>query len=454
MDIMAKKFSKTYVSRRSFIGTAAASAFTFNFFPKRVFGANDRIAFAGIGVGGKGSGDIDQAGNLGDVVALCDIDLTKLDAKGEKFAKAKKYKDFRKMLEEMHTEIDAVTISTPDHMHAPAGLLAMSLGKHVYCQKPLTHSVYEARRMGQVARQYKVATQMGNQGTASDGLRRGVEVIQSGAIGAVREVHVWTNRPVWPQAPSITARPNETPAIPNHVDWHLFLGVAPDRPYHNAYHPFKWRGWWDFGTGAIGDMSCHTANLAFMALNLGHPLSVEALDHGPINEETFPAWATTKTEFGARGAMPPLSYYWYEGKFPDGKKNLPPMDLFHGEKPTNSGSIIVGDKGILYSPNDYGSSWKLLPGDDFNDYEAPDAWIPRIGGGDQAMKNEWVEAMRGGKPALSNFDYASQMTESILLGNAALKAGGRIEWDSTRLQAKNMDISDIIQREYRPGWMA
>ena len=287
---MKKTYSKTYVSRRSFLGTASASAFAFNFFPKSVFGANERIAFAGIGVGGKGSGDIDQAGNLGDVVAICDIDLGHLDAKAQKFPKAKKYKDFRKMLEEMHTEIDAVTISTPDHTHAPAGLMAMSLGKHVYCQKPLTHSVYEARRMGQAARQYNVTTQMGNQGTASDGLRKGVEVIQSGAIGPVREVHVWTNRPVWPQAPSITARPPEAMAVPNHVDWYLFLGPAPDRPYHNAYHPFKWRGWWDFGTGAIGDMSCHTANLAFMALKLGHPLSIEALDHGPINQETFPAW--------------------------------------------------------------------------------------------------------------------------------------------------------------------
>ena len=229
---MKKTYSKTYVSRRSFLGTASASAFAFNFFPKSVFGANDRIAFAGIGVGGKGSGDIDQAGNLGDVVAICDIDLGHLDAKAQKFPKAKKYKDFRKMLEEMHTEIDAVTISTPDHTHAPAGLMAMSLGKHVYCQKPLTHSVYEARRMGQAARQYNVTTQMGNQGTASDGLRKGVEVIQSGAIGPVREVHVWTNRPVWPQAPSITARPPEAMAVPNHVDWYLFLGPAPDRPYH------------------------------------------------------------------------------------------------------------------------------------------------------------------------------------------------------------------------------
>lgn len=357
------------------------------------------------------------------------------------------------MLEEMHTEIDAVTISTPDHTHAPAGLMAMSLGKHVYCQKPLTHSIYEARRMGQVARQYKVATQMGNQGTASDGLRQGVEVIQSGAIGAVREVHVWTNRPVWPQSPDITARPAESMAVPNHVDWYLFLGPAPDRPYHNAYHPFKWRGWWDFGTGAIGDMSCHTANLAFMALRLGHPLSIEALDHGPINQETFPAWATTRTEFGARGTMPPVSYFWYEGKYPDGKKNLPPKELFHGQKPTDSGSLLVGDKGVLYSPNDYGSDWKLLPEGDFKDFQAPEAWIPRIGGGDQAMKNEWVEAMKGGKPAMSNFDYASQMTEAILLGNAALKVDSKIQWDSTHLKATNMDISDLIQREYRPGWM-
>ncbi|HAW01680.1 MAG TPA: dehydrogenase [Verrucomicrobiales bacterium] len=442
---------------------AATTAGLVSFGATRLAGvsANHKLNIAAIGVGGMGAGNIEKSSNE-NIVALCDVDFKRGAETFNRHPKARRFKDFRVMFDKMEKEIDAVIIATPDHTHAVATMEAMRRGKHVYTQKPLTHSIGEARQLTEAARRYGVETQMGNQGHSSSGARQTVEWIQAGVIGEVREVHCWSDRPLrgtrfekklyWPQG--IAKRSMSHQTVPDTLDWDLWLGPAPFREYQPDYVPFNWRGWWDFGTGAIGDMSCHTANLAFMALNLGHPLSVEALDHGPINEETFPAWATTKTEFGARGAMPPLSYYWYEGKFPDGKKNLPPMDLFHGEKPTNSGSIIVGDKGILYSPNDYGSSWKLLPGDDFKDYEAPDAWIPRIGGGDQAMKNEWVEAMRGGKPALSNFDYASQMTESILLGNAALKAGGRIEWDSTRLQAKNMDISDIIQREYRPGWMA
>ncbi|HCZ05100.1 MAG TPA: oxidoreductase [Verrucomicrobiales bacterium] len=441
---MAKKFSKTYVSRRSFIGTAAASAFTFNFFPKRVFGANDRIAFAGIGVGGKGSGDIDQAGNLGDVVALCDIDLTKLDAKGEKFAKAKKYKDFRKMLEEMHTEIDAVTISTPDHMHAPAGLLAMSLGKHVYCQKPLTHSVYEARRMGQVARQYKVATQMGNQGTASDGLRRGVEVIQSGAIGAVREVHVWTNRPVWPQAPSITARPNETPAIPNHVDWHLFLGVAPDRPYHNAYHPFKWRGWWDFGTGALGDMGCHIIDHPYWALKLGYPDSVEA-SSTHVHAETAPLASLVTYQFPAREGLPPVRLIWYDG----GIKPPRPEELKPEDDWPVDGVLYVGERGKIMHKS-HGGKPTLLPLSRMDGFQRPDETLPRVKG---SHEQNWIDACKGMGAACSHFDYSGPLTEVVLLGNLAIRTEGHLLWDGPNMRVTNNEVANQwVQRAYRTGW--
>ena len=274
----------------------------------------------------------------------------------------------------MGSKIDAVTVSTPDHHHAPAAVMAMRLGKHVYCQKPLTHSVWEARLMRETAREKGVCTQMGNQGTANPGLRRGVEIIRSGAIGEIREVHVWTNRPFkyWKQAPDIVARPKETPGIPNHIHWYEFLGPAPDRPYHPVYHPHNWRGWWDFGTGSLGDMACHTTNLAFMSLKLGLPTRVSA-QSGEINSETYPAWATITYEFPARGDLPPVKLTWTEGA-KDGKRNLPSADLFPpGFNYSDSGSLFIGSKGKLYSPSDNGADQILLPEAEFKDYKAPDA---------------------------------------------------------------------------------
>jgi predicted dehydrogenase len=448
---MSTKFHKTY-SRRQFLTTSALSTLGITYLPRRVWGANERLRFAGIGVGGKGSSDIDHAGNLGDVVAICDADDNPLNAKGEKFPKAKKFHDFRKMLEQMGNEIDAVTISTPDHTHAPAALQAIRMGKHVYVQKPLTHTVHEARVLGEAARKHKVATQMGNQGTAANGFRQAIEVLQSGAIGQVREVHVWTNRPVWPQSPEITGRPQETPPIPPHVHWDLFLGPASWRPYHPAYHPFKWRGWWDFGTGALGDMACHTANMAFMALKLGSPTSISA-ENEPLNPETFPGWATITFEFPARWELAPVKFVWYEGKLPNGEKNLPPKDLLYGQEPPGSGSLLVGDKGTLYSPNDYGASFKLFPEADFNGYQPPAPWITRNGKGDQGMKDEWVEMIKGGRPAFSNFDYASLLTETILLGNVAMQAGKKIEWDGANLRSPNCpEAAQFVTKEYRQGW--
>jgi predicted dehydrogenase len=448
---MPRKLIKVY-SRRQFISTAAASTLAFNYLPRRIWGANDRLRFAGIGVGGKGSSDIDHAGKLGDVAAICDIDEARLQTKAGQFTQARKFYDFREMLERMENEIDAVTISTADHTHAPAAAMAMRMGKHVYVQKPLTHTVREARLLTELARRHKVATQMGNQGTAADGFRQAIEVVQSGVIGQVREVHVWTNRPVWPQAPDITARPEETPSIPAHVNWDLFLGPAPWRPYHRAYHPFNWRGWWDFGTGALGDMACHTANMAFMALKLGHPISVSA-ENGPLNPETFPAWATITFEFPARWELAPVKFVWYEGKFQDGAKNLPPAELFHGEEPPGSGSLLVGDKGILYSPNDYGAQFILFPKNEFQGYQPPAPWLPRNGKGDLGMKEEWVAAIKGGRPAFSNFDYAGLLTETILLGNVAMLAGRKIEWDGPNLRSPNCpEAAHFVTKEYRRGW--
>jgi len=452
---MSRKTLIRNYSRRQFIGAGAASALAITYLPSRVFGANERLAFAGIGIGGKGGGDIGQAGGMGDVVALCDIDPRRGGGSFNKFGKAKKYTDYRKMLEEMGKSIDACTVSTPDHNHAPAALRAIRQGIHVYVQKPLTHTVFEARQMRLEAKKHKVCTQMGNQGTASTGLREGVEAMQSGVLGDLKEVHVWTNRPVWPQAPGITKRLPEQP-VPDHIDWDSFIGPAPMRPYNGGYHPFKWRGWWDYGTGALGDMACHTANLAYMGVQLTQPDWVEPITVGPLNPETYPGWAIIKMNFPAIKGRGKVTFNWYEGK-EDGKKKLPPKDLFHGIKPSNSGSLVVGTKGILYSPNDYGSSWKLLPargGKDAPQYQKVKPTLPRNNGGDGGMKREWVEAIRKNKPeiALSNFDYGANLTEAILLGNVAMKVGAGFEWNAANLSSPNKSVAQHVTKEYRKGW--
>jgi predicted dehydrogenase len=448
--------------------------------------ANEKLNIACIGVGGKGSSDVDHCGQLANIVALCDIDDNVLDKKAARFPKAKKYHDYRKMLEEMDKQIDAVTVSTPDHTHAPASIMAMRQGKHVYCQKPLTHTVHEARLMRETAAQYKVATQMGNQGTAENGLRRAVEIIRAGVIGPVREVHVWTNRPIWPQGADAILRVGAareaamaalhgsgsgslhgTP-VPEHVHWDLFLGTAPARPYDPIYHPFSWRGWWDFGTGALGDMACHTANMAFMALKLGYPTSITA-ESGYINPETYPDWARIHFEFPAREEMPPVKLTWYEGQ-QSGRRVLPPAHLYQGQTLTDSGSLLVGDKGVLFSPNDYGAKYILLPEKEFADYKGPDETLPRNGKGDFGMKKEWIDAIHGGPPAVSNFGYAGMLTETILLGNLAMRAGkpvevestGRrrklgarkIEWDGPNMRATNTsEAAQYIHPEYRKGFV-
>jgi predicted dehydrogenase len=451
---MRPTFTKNY-SRRVFLGSSAATAFGFMFVPSRVFGANDRLRFAGIGIGGKGSGDIDQAARHGDVVAITDCDEHSIEAKLKKFPNAKPFHDWREMFDKMAGQIDACTISTPDNVHAVAAAAAIKRGIHVYVQKPLAHDVGECRWLLELSRKHKVITQMGNQGTATDGLRRGVEVIRDGALGKVYEVHVWTNRPVWPQSPEIVSRPSDTPPVPDYLHWEQFIGPAPMRPYHPAYHPFKWRGWQDFGTGALGDMGCHTANLPFMALQLQYPNRISAV-HEALNPETYPAWAKVEYQFPARGVQPPVRLVWYEGHFPDGRKVLPPTELFLGQKPSDSGSLIIGDKGTLYSAHDYGGKWVLLPEKNYEGYQGPAKSLPRAGkdDNDQAQKDEWVAGIKGGPLPLSNFEYASLLAETILLGNIACKVPEPLEWDGARLRFKNSKAADaLLHRNYRPGWV-
>jgi predicted dehydrogenase len=433
--------------------------------------ANGKLNIACIGVGGKGRGDTDQAGKIGQVVALCDIDEKTLDTKARDVPDAAKIVDYREMFAKMGDKIDAVTVSTPDHTHYPASAMAIKLKKHVHCQKPLTHSVWEARQLRELANKYGVCTQMGNQGTASDGLRQGVEILRSGAIGPIREVHVWTNRPQWPQGTDAIfqigpARDAALAALhgryvtgsratpPKHVHWDLFLGSAPEREYAPVYHPFKWRGWWDFGTGAVGDMGCHTANLAFMALKLGHPTKVSA-ESGDINPETYPTWARITFEFPERETMPPVKFVWYEGINAREGRVLPPAHLIHGKQFSPSGSLLVGDKGVLFSPNDYGEKYYLLPEENFKGYQPPARTLPRLGKGNMGMKEEWARAIRENKPAIamSNFNYAALLTETILLGNVAMRVGKPIEWDGPNLQVTNApEAAKYIKTEVRKGW--
>ena len=459
----------TPITRRRAIqaGTAAGLGYLFTAPAgslSRVYGAADRLRVAGIGVGGKGSSDIEQAGKVMDVVALCDIDDDRLGQRAKTWPSAKTFYDYRRLYDQMAKDIDAVVVSTADHSHAVAAVLAMRAGKHVYCQKPLTHTVHEARVLREVAAKTGVCTQMGNQGSALNGLRRGVELVRGGLLGVVKEAHVWTNRPAhyWKQSPDIVARPKDNPPVPKTVHWDEWLGPAAVRPYHRAYHPHDWRAYWDFGTGALGDMACHTANLTFRALKLDAPTAVVA-EAGEINPETYPAWGKIQYTFPARGDLAGCTLHWYEGKR-DGKRVLPPEELLAkllkpGEKLADSGSILVGDKGILFSPNDYGARFRLTPDAAFVGVQTakPEKETPGTDKDEDAyMKKEWADAIRAGKPALasSNFDYAGRLTEAMLLGNIAVRfAGQKLEWDAPKLAFANSPAATkLVSKEYRKGW--
>ena len=444
------------ITRRRFVGTAAASAFAFTYVPSRVFGANERLNVAGIGVGGKGASDVGGAADAGcNIVALCDVDENRAAATFKRFPNAKRYSDFRVMLEQQK-DIDAVTVSTPDHVHAPASIMAMRMGKHVYCQKPLTHSVYEARLMAETAKQYGVATQMGNQAHAGEPIRRGVELVRAGIIGKVHEVHTWTNRPIWPQGMQIKPPAKQ---VPSTLDWDLWLGPASWREYSDAYVPFKWRGWWDFGTGALGDMACHIMDMAFWSLQLQHPISVEAEFDGNTAESP-PFWSNITYQFPARGDQPPVKLVWHDGYTgPDRSKdpqNFPPADVLEGQNPKAFGTVLIGEKGKMFFSRSGGSgqnrrrtNWLITPPSIAEDFEPPKKTIPRVENEDV----EWVQACKGGPAALSNFSYSGPFTEMVLLGNVAIRAGKKILWDGENLKATNAPEADpLIRREYRRGW--
>jgi predicted dehydrogenase len=443
---------KKKISRRDFMSAAAAVA-AFTVVPRHVLGGrrhippSEKLNIAGIGVAGRGGGVL-QGVESQNIVALCDVDWGHAAGAFRRYPKAKKYRDFRKMLDEEEKNIDAVTVATPDHIHAVASMAAIKRGKHVYCEKPLTHSVYEARMLAQAAREYKVATQMGNQGQASEGTRLMCECIWDGAIGPVREAHVWTDRPLrglnavyWPQG---VDRPKDTPKVPDGLDWDLWLGPAPERPYHPAYVPFKWRGWWDFGTGALGDIGCHSLDPVFRALKLGAPTSVEA-SCTLVNKETYPVASVVRYQFPARGDMPPVKVTWYDG----GMRPPRPDELEDGRRIGTGGHLFVGDKGKMLGE-------RLIPQSRMSEYGKPPQMIPRSPG----HFVEWIEACKGGKPAGSNFDHAGPLAEAVLLGNVALRPEvkenmnrTKLLWDGPNMKITNVpEANQFLRREYRDGW--
>ena len=434
-------------SRREFLKISAAAGVGFwtasTGQPVLSDSANEQIQYACIGVGGKGDSDSSECGRTGQIVAICDVDKKKLEKKAGQFPDAKKYFDYRTMLDEMGDKVDAVTVSTPDHNHAPAAATALRMNKHCFVQKPMTHTIYEARVLGDLARENGVATIMGNQGTANAALRKAAAVIQKGTLGKVTEVHVWTDRPLWPQG---VDTPNVKPPIPKWLHWDEWIGPAPFRPYSPSYHPANWRGFWDFGTGALGDMACHTVNMPFMALELKNPTSIQAETSGH-DGNSYPSWSVINFDFPELHGRPPVRFTWYDG----GKR--PAEHYFPGIKKINiAGCLVVGENGTLYSPGDYADSYQLL-GDLEESREVEFEESP-------GHFNEWVRAIHGGPPAVSNFsDYAGPLTENILLGNLAVWAaadgkGKKVVWDAANLVPANApELTNLVKKEYRDGYV-
>jgi predicted dehydrogenase len=408
-----------------------------------------------------GGGDIATLTKLGaSYAALCDVDPSRAAGSFRAHPDARQYKDFREMLDKEAKNIDAVSVGTPDHTHAVAAMAAIKAGKHVYVQKPLTHTLYECRELTKAALAAKVMTSMGNQGHASEGSRLTNEWIQAGIIGEVREVHVWSDRAgkLWKQG---IDRPKETPPVPETLDWDLWLGPIRQRPYHPAYAPFGWRGWWDFGTGALGDMGCHIIDHPVWALKLGAPLSVEAttthdgtlLPNDRFNFETFPIAAVVTYQFPSRdhgpsgdhGKLPPVTMTWYDG----GLMPPTPAEMTGGEKLPGNGVLYVGNRGKMYHSS-HGGMPRLLPASLHEQAQLVAKTMARSPG----HYEEWYQACKTGVQPVDHFGYSGPMTETVLLGVLAMRRpGSRLEWDSENLKVKNLpELNGYVHTEYRQGW--
>jgi len=430
-----------HVNRREFISRCSLAAGGFwvagSCAQAQSRSPNEKLNLGIIGVSSRGAANM-KAVSGENIAALCDVNESHLAIAAEKFPRAKTYIDWRKLLDQK--DLDAVVVSTAEHTHAPASLRAMKQGQHVYCEKPLAHSVHEARLMRETYKQSKVATQMGTQIHATENYRRVVELVQSGAIGPVREVHVWVDQAIQ----GTRERPAETVPVPPELHWDLWLGPAPERPYHPCYferRSLSWQNWWDFGNGALGDMGSHTIDLPFWALDLRAPTTIEAEGPLPVRSETYPDYLIVRWEHPARGSRPPLKLTWYDGhQFPP---SPPGIDL----TTWHLGIMFVGDKGTLLA--NY-SKWILLPESEFKNFQPPQPSIaPSLG-----QHEEWLQACKTGTPTLCNFDYSGALVEHNLLGTVAFRVGKKLEWDAEKLQARNCPEADkLLRPPHREGWM-
>ncbi len=449
------------LTRRDFIGGTAASAAAFMIVPRHVLGGpgykapSDKLVIGCVGVGGKGRTDVSNVASE-NIAALCDVDDEMMAGfknwaqKEEKddlvrmFEKANKYRDFREMLEK-EKDLDAITITTPDHTHAVIAMMAMNMGKHVFCQKPLTHTVYEARLLAETARKTGVVTQMGNQGHASDEARIVVEWIRDGAIGDVTKVDCWTNRPIWPQG---IERPKEIPSVRPTIDWDLWLGPSAWRPYHPAYAPFAWRGWIDFGTGAVGDMGAHIIDHPYWALELGAPKTIQA-SSTRYTDDSYPLASIVTYIFEAKGKKPPITLTWYDG----GLTPPRPETIEPGRRMGDGGGGILfhGTKGVLMCST-YGRNPRLVPETAMKAYKRPKKTLKRSPG----IYKEWIEAIKKGEKSTTDFSYAGPLTELMLLGGVATFMQHKntpLEWDAKNFKITNVpEANDLLHMEYRDGW--
>lgn len=434
------------MQRRNFLKAAAAIAAPW-IAPRCVLGMGEtppsaKLNIAGVGIGGQGGGVLrDMASE--NITALCDVDWKFAAGTFGAFPKAERFRDYRVMLDKAKG-IDAVVVATPDHMHAPIGLAAMRAGKHVYVEKPMAHTIEEARLMTRVARETGVVTQMGNNGHAGEGLRLTREWLQAGAIGPVREIHCWSDRPgtFWKQD---LPRPTEQPPVPEELDWNLWLGAAPVRPYHPVYHPRAWRGWFDFGTGALGDMAIHNMDPAFYALDLDPPVAVRA-ETSPLRPESFPAWEIITYEFAAKGDRPAVKLLWYDG----GKMPPRPADFDEGIKLDDNGIYFVGEKGTMQCGGWSGMP-RLFPRKLREQFVKPAKTIARSPG----HRIEWIQACKARKPddAKAGFAYSGIFTEALLVGNLAVRLQKPVAWDAAAMRSPSAPEADaLIRKKYRPGF--
>lgn len=446
------------LSRRRFLRTSAAAAVAAALpagpmiVPRRVLGRgqvppSDKLGIAGIGIGGMGGANL-KALEAETIVALCDVDLGYAAGTIRRYPTAKVYQDYRRLLERQK-DVDAVVVATPDHTHAVITLAALQAGKHVYTQKPLTHDVWEARRLALTAKGSKLTTQMGVQGHSGEGIRLVVEWIRAGLIGEVREVDAWCDLSYYPWGHAYWSskwgdRPAETPTVPPDLDWDLWIGPAPMRPYHPAYHPLVWRCWWDFGVGMMGDRGAHTLDAAVWALDLDAPETVEATSCG-LNAETHPLSAVVTYRFPARGGRPPVKLTWYEGT-----RAPRPEALEDGRRmPEEGGLVFKGSKGLVMC-GVYADSPRLVPESLMREAVLPAKSIPRVEG---SHEEDWARACKSGAKAGAAFEYAGPLTEICLLGNVAKRLDARIAWDAAGLRVTNQPEAEaLIRRPYRAGW--